>query len=189
MSGPTDLNKDNPFPGMNPYLEQHWRDVHTSLMIYVRDQLQAGLPADLWASVEEEVTIDEAESGPIARAYPDVQVAESWGQSPGLAAGVKEAAVAEPFVLVDPEPATERCVQIFAAGGRLITAIEVPTPNHLWRLQMPSAPTNCCAPPDSDRDSAWSAARNSLALPTPCHICRFAQASSSGFNGGLGDPS
>jgi hypothetical protein len=139
MGTQTDLNKTNPFPGMNPYLEQHWRDVHTSLMIYLRDQLQTGLPAGLWASVEEEVTIDEAESDAVGRAYPDVQVAESWGVSPGLAAGVKEAAVAEPFVLVDPEPATERCVQIFAAGGRLITAIEVLSPTNKRRYERRNA--------------------------------------------------
>jgi hypothetical protein len=37
-------NRQNPFPGMNPYLEQHWRDVHTTLMVYLRDQLQGELP-------------------------------------------------------------------------------------------------------------------------------------------------
>jgi hypothetical protein len=29
----------SPFPGMDPYLEQFWRDVHASLIIYSRDQL------------------------------------------------------------------------------------------------------------------------------------------------------
>ena len=37
----------NPFPGMNPYLEPHWGDVHASLVIYIRDQLQRKLPAGL----------------------------------------------------------------------------------------------------------------------------------------------
>jgi hypothetical protein len=59
--------------------------------------------------------------------------------SPGLAAGVKEAAVAEPFVLLDPEPATERCVQVFAAGGRLITAIEVLSPTNKRRYERRNA--------------------------------------------------
>ena len=34
----------SPFPGMDPYLEQHWGDVHTSLVIYARNQLQKVLP-------------------------------------------------------------------------------------------------------------------------------------------------
>ena len=63
---------------MNPYLEQHWRDVHTTLMVYLRDQLQAELPAGLWASVEEEVTIDDDQSESARRVRPDVYVAEAW---------------------------------------------------------------------------------------------------------------
>jgi hypothetical protein len=34
----------SPFPGMDPYLEQHWGDVHASLIIDGRDQLQQRLP-------------------------------------------------------------------------------------------------------------------------------------------------
>ena len=39
----------NPFPGMNPWLEAHWGDVHTSLTTYACDQLQPQLPAGLRA--------------------------------------------------------------------------------------------------------------------------------------------
>jgi hypothetical protein len=135
MSSQADLHRDNPFPGMNPYLEQHWRDVHTSLMIYLRDQLQAGLPQGLWASVEEEVTIDEGESGPVQKTYPDVQVTESWAESSGFAPPIGAVTVAEPVVLLDPEPSTERSVLIFAGGGRLITAIEVLSPTNKLRYE------------------------------------------------------
>ena len=37
----------SPFPGMDPYLQQHWRDVHTRLILYACDQLESGLPAEL----------------------------------------------------------------------------------------------------------------------------------------------
>ena len=30
----------SPFPGMDPYLEDRWRDVHSSLVLYARNQLQ-----------------------------------------------------------------------------------------------------------------------------------------------------
>ena len=38
---------------MDPYLERHWGDVHTSLVTYARDSLQKLLPRDLRARVEE----------------------------------------------------------------------------------------------------------------------------------------
>ncbi len=31
----------SPFPGMDPYLEAHWRDVHAGLIIYARRSGQA----------------------------------------------------------------------------------------------------------------------------------------------------
>jgi len=50
----------SPFPGMDPYLEQFWRDVHARCIIYAADQLQARLPADLRARVEERVFVEPA---------------------------------------------------------------------------------------------------------------------------------
>lgn len=40
----------SPFPGMDPYLEQHWGDVHPSFITYARDQLQPHLasPKHRW---------------------------------------------------------------------------------------------------------------------------------------------
>ena len=37
----------SPFPGMDPYLEAHWGDVHARLVIYISEQLQMLLPGDL----------------------------------------------------------------------------------------------------------------------------------------------
>ena len=53
--------KSNPFPGMNPWLESHWGDIHTSLTTYARDQLQPQLPAGLRARVEEYVAVEAEE--------------------------------------------------------------------------------------------------------------------------------
>ena len=47
----------SPFPGMDPYLEMRWRDVHASLMVYGSEQLNEQLPSDLQALVEENVGI------------------------------------------------------------------------------------------------------------------------------------
>ena len=46
------------FPGMDPYLEQHWGDVHQAFVTYLRDSLQPRLPSELRARMEERVYID-----------------------------------------------------------------------------------------------------------------------------------
>jgi hypothetical protein len=119
----TTASDANPFPGMNPFLEQHGRDVHTTLMVYLRDQLQDQLPEGLWATVEEAVTIDNVESS--RRASPDVHVSEAWEPPASYTTAPAGRTIAEPLVLLDPDPQTERYVQILEAGGRVITAIEV----------------------------------------------------------------
>ena len=49
---------ENPFPGMNPYLE-HWSgDVHNALVVYAGDQLQELMPNDLRARFDERVFMD-----------------------------------------------------------------------------------------------------------------------------------
>ena len=45
----------SPFPGMDPYLEAHWGDIHQRIVLYAADQLQGQLPSDLRARVEERV--------------------------------------------------------------------------------------------------------------------------------------
>jgi hypothetical protein len=119
----------NPFPGMNPYLEAHWRDVHASLIIYIRNQLQRKLPAGLVARAEEGVAIDEL--GRTLTYWPDVQVKESSKRPKDTnalhepsAGWSQEADVMEP-VLIVTEPETERWVEIREADGRVITLIEV----------------------------------------------------------------
>jgi len=46
---------DSPFPGMDPYLEDHWRSVHHRLITYMGDQLQSVLPPAFRVEVEERV--------------------------------------------------------------------------------------------------------------------------------------
>jgi hypothetical protein len=61
----------SPFAGMDPYLEQFWRDVHASLIIYARDQLQSQLPGDLRARVEERVVVEER-SEPMTETFIEI---------------------------------------------------------------------------------------------------------------------
>jgi len=53
---PSPMN--SPFPGMDPYLEASWRDVHATLIVYFKDHLQPQLSGDLRARVEERLVVE-----------------------------------------------------------------------------------------------------------------------------------
>ncbi len=117
----------SPFPGMDPYLEQFWPDVHASLIIYARDQLEEQLPSSLIARVEERVVLEATEAE--ARAvYPDVKITERTGRGAANGARPGSVAVIEPVVVeYEEEAATETYINILEAGPgqRLITVIEI----------------------------------------------------------------
>jgi hypothetical protein len=134
----------SPFPGMDPYLERHWGDVHQSAITYIRDWLQPRLPGVLRARAQERVFIDvpDALRGDY---YPDVRVVERRARSPVAGsgavvaespAGTESAAEmgngglppAEPLLIhLDIEPVTEGYVEIIdvKSGHRLVTTIEL----------------------------------------------------------------
>ncbi|MFM9959640.1 MAG: DUF4058 family protein [Planctomycetaceae bacterium] len=119
----------SPFPGMDPYLEAHWRDVHTRMMTNISDQIQEQLPDDLVARVEESVSVDyEDRSRSIA---PDVRVVEDFEDA---AMGFQSAsvAVAAPLLVLEEVTETARHVQILevSSGERVVTAIEVLSPTN-----------------------------------------------------------
>ncbi len=118
----------NPFPGMNPYLEASWGDVHTRLTTYASDQLNEQLPNGLQARVEEAVSIDygDEEVRRTVAAYPDTRVVErpEWSLDTEPESGA--VAVATPvFVKVIPKHHT-RHIEIVdhSDGARVVTAIE-----------------------------------------------------------------
>jgi len=122
----------SPFPGMDPYLEQHWRDVHSSLVIYARDQLQPALPEDLFARVEERVFVED-EEGKERSLYPDVRVVEHGRGSQTAVAVEGEIELAESYFLeARNEPVTETYIEIrdVGSGNRIITVIEFLSPSN-----------------------------------------------------------
>lgn len=118
----------SPFPGMDPYLERHWEDVHTALIGYVRDAIQPQLSEDLIARMEEKVYVEDDSETRLRR--PDVRVVENptpWQPD----AGSTSTAVLDEPMLLEPvgDPIRERSVLIYdSAGHRIVTAIEVPSP-------------------------------------------------------------
>ncbi|MBI4614712.1 MAG: DUF4058 family protein [Planctomycetes bacterium] len=124
----------SPFPGMDPYLESHWRDVHASLVIYLRDAIQPRLPAGLKARVDERVFV-ECQGLASRSIYPDVRVVEGGRgrKRKAMATGQSGIAVAEPLVLhVQDEPMTETYIEILdvGTGGRVVTVIEILSPTN-----------------------------------------------------------
>lgn len=123
----------SPFPGMDPYLESHWLDVHHSLVIYARDQLRPKLPRDLRARVEERVFVESADEGKLRGIHPDVRIVEH----PRLAAtgSLPEGGVglAEPVLIQTAnEPISQGYIEIVDAssGNRVVTVIEMVSPSN-----------------------------------------------------------
>lgn len=69
---------NSPFPGMDPFLETRWGDVHASLIIYARDALNRLLPTGLLARSEERTIVSEPD-GLDRSIYPDVPILEKEG--------------------------------------------------------------------------------------------------------------
>jgi hypothetical protein len=116
---------------MDPHLEPHWLDVHSSLATSARDALNRQLPDDLVASVEERVAI-EADVGTEHVYGPDVRVSEPGNAVTTVIEEPSGGVVAAPYRLVaQVEPVTERSVQITEAGTeRLVTVIEFVSPTN-----------------------------------------------------------
>lgn len=117
----------SPFPGMDPYLEEHWGDVHQRLAIYASNSLQNQLPGGLRARTEERVYV-EYDDGGRRTIVPDVAVSEKPNGGPWRSAGDR-LAVLEPVAVVASEPQRESFVEIREkGGGRLVTVIEFISP-------------------------------------------------------------
>src|SRR5471030_2582949 len=95
----------SPFPGMDPYLETHWRDIHAGIVIYTRDALQGVLPGSLRARVEESVLLETPQGMGDHPLFPDVRVVEYAAKRNTEASRASAVAVAEPMVVdADHEP-------------------------------------------------------------------------------------
>lgn len=121
---------ESPFPGMDPYLQSRWADVHAKLIAYIGEALQPLLPRDLRARSEERILLESFEGESFKRYRGDVAIVE--GRAPQVASGITVgAAIVEPIIIeFSDEPHLDRLVQIIdvANGGRVVTAIEVLSP-------------------------------------------------------------
>jgi hypothetical protein len=123
----------SPFPGMDPYLEAHWRDLHARLIIYACDAFQAVLPGSLRARVEESVLLETPEGIGDHPLFLDVRVVEYTSKRNTEAPHTAGVAVAEPMLVdTDPEQVTETFLEIIdrESGNRVVTVIEFLNPSN-----------------------------------------------------------
>ena len=118
------MNRRNPFPGMDPWLELRWPDVHTRLIAFIATALGRRLPDDLVARAEENVTLSSGgrfRSDAAIEAEPDAWKSgerPTWTPEPG-----GPEATTPVFVAV--EEVVERWLEILTLDGTLVTIIEI----------------------------------------------------------------
>lgn len=96
----------SPFPGMDPYLQPHWLDVHTAFIAEARRALNHSLPPGLVARAEERIAID-TEDKPIRQIGSDVRVFSPSTADPSE--GVGGILIEAPFkLIVEQDPIVER---------------------------------------------------------------------------------
>jgi len=121
----------SPFPGMDPYLEARWGDIHSRLATHASEQLNRNLPEDLVARSEEYVAVDSQDENRSTRYSPDVfltEFSETYDPVPN-----PSVALADPVLLrITHEPKTLRRVVItdIESGNRVVTAIEFLSPSN-----------------------------------------------------------
>jgi hypothetical protein len=121
---------NSPFPGMDPFLEARWSDVHVTLIGDVKEALQPSLPRGLRARSEEQILLEDETDEAVERYRADVVVVESPRGGAGASSGAA-LIEAEPYVVeFESGPQIERWVQIIDVtnGNRVITAIEILSP-------------------------------------------------------------
>jgi hypothetical protein len=123
----------SPFPGMDPYLEQFWGDVHHTMINRARAAIQKQLPNDLVARVDERVFVEPSE-GLHRRIVPDVRVVERGPREEPVLRATNGVAVAEPLVIqiAEDEPLRQGFIEIIdiRSGRRVVTVIEVLSPSN-----------------------------------------------------------
>jgi hypothetical protein len=123
----------SPFPGMDPYLEQFWGDVHHTMINRSRAAIQKQLPEDLVARVDERVFVEPTEGQP-RNIIPNVRVVERGQREVPVLRASNGVAVAEPLVvhIEQDEPVRQGFIEIvdLKSGRRVVTVVEVISPSN-----------------------------------------------------------
>jgi hypothetical protein len=124
----------SPFPGMDPYLEEPtmWSDLHLTLIVAMRAELNAHLPKGYIAAADRHVWIENPDGDSSRVVEPDVYVTETRRASKGSSSGQLAIANSPQTVTL---PIRDRKGKpylkiIDAQDRRVVTAIELLSPSN-----------------------------------------------------------
>ena len=139
------FSEQNPFPGVNPYVQRRWGEFHTDFIVAFRDAMRGLLPPGLRYHIEASITVETTDTvGTTTRqSYrPDGFVSDTYTPEAKLVVHRPEPTnsqddggvlVAEPVeVEVLPEEIKERFIEVVDSknNNRVITTIEVLSPSN-----------------------------------------------------------
>lgn len=128
------MARRSPFPGMDPYLERHWLDVHLRLNYLTTEVLQPQLGGNLFARGEERVVVDSTDLDRPRQIGPDVRIVELTPDRvpAGGTTAVADRAISPLVFTLGHEPIRQRFIEIrdAEAGGRIVTVIEFTSPSN-----------------------------------------------------------
>ena len=130
------MNQSNPFPGMNPFMEHSWQDVHATLITYIRDELSPALPEDLTSKSGMRICVlDEATGTSNYRSGIAILEDPTDAWKSGLAPvwspeNTDPAVTVTAPVILHVDAPRERWIEIRTDSGTLVTVIELLSPTN-----------------------------------------------------------
>ncbi|MFO1440799.1 MAG: DUF4058 family protein [Verrucomicrobiaceae bacterium] len=114
-----------PFPGMNPYFESKWSDVHATMIVHMREQLRRQMPQGLYVGVEvgTQILKNSRDEKP---KVPDASVWKLREDGPVVA---EPPNAATPTIAETQAPQVRR-LAVRDLDGELLTVIELLSPSN-----------------------------------------------------------
>jgi hypothetical protein len=119
-----------PLPGLDPWIERHWADVHASLITYAKESLNLLLPQGLVAPVEERVYLVPIDVD--SSFQPDVYVSESAADPSETSTATLTRCQSPCETIAIRRPITMRSLQIIDARRRrrVVPTLEILSPSN-----------------------------------------------------------
>ncbi|WP_414622385.1 DUF4058 family protein [Calothrix sp. CCY 0018] len=122
---------NNPFPGMNPYLEQPelWHQVHNRLIVAIADEITPQVVPQYHVAIEERVYSSVSDN--LLVGIADVAVSRRNDSSEGVAVMTQELVQPTKVSVPVPEETTERFLEVRSTqSGEVVSVIEILSPKN-----------------------------------------------------------
>ena len=116
-----------PFPGLNPYFEKEWFQVHPFMIVQALVQIQRQLPSDLRAVIEQGMTISARPPVEDQKTRPDLSV---WKLREDTLLATAPPNFIPPLTRTVTSPKPRHLAIRESSSGDLVTAIELLSPSN-----------------------------------------------------------